>query len=248
MSAGDSVPTMPKSTSPSRPSGSTKMFAGCGSPWKTPWRKIISSHVSASSIASRRRSSIGSDTRSSSPSFGPPDPLQRQHPLAGVRPVHLGDRARGRSRRSCGASRRRCAPRAVVELAADRPRELVDQRLDVDEVEALHALLDARRATRRSSTRSASIWAGAFGRCTLTATWRPFGSSARCTWPIEPAATGTGSKRREQFADAGLQLAGGSPPPPPRTGTARPCPAAAGARRSPRAARDPGASRAAGRT
>ena len=32
---------------------------------------------------------------------------------------------------------------------------------------------------------SDSIWRGAFGRCTLTATRSPFGSSARWTWPIE---------------------------------------------------------------
>ena len=37
---------------------------------------------------------------------------------------------------------------------------------------------------------SLSIWRGAFGRCTLTATRRPFGSTARCTWPIEAAASG----------------------------------------------------------
>ena len=43
------------------------------------------------------------------------------------------------------------------------------------------------------SERSASICFGAFGRCTLTTTRRPFGSVARCTCPIEAAASGTSS-------------------------------------------------------
>ena len=47
------------------------MFAGCGSPWNTPWRKIISSQASAIRIASRRRSSIGVASRSRSPSWTP---------------------------------------------------------------------------------------------------------------------------------------------------------------------------------
>ncbi len=42
-------------------------------------------------------------------------------------------------------------------------------------------------------TRSASIWRVASGRCTLTATVRPFGSVALCTCPIDAAATGIGS-------------------------------------------------------
>ena len=61
---------------------------------------------------------------------------------------------------------------------------------------------NSRRSTRlftilltwRSSAMSASIWRRALGRCTFTATERPVCSSARCTWPIEAAATGTGSK------------------------------------------------------
>ncbi len=44
---------------------------------------------------------------------------------------------------------------------------------------------------------SLSIWRGAFGRCTLTATRRPFGSTARCTWPIDAAATGCSSNSRK---------------------------------------------------
>ena len=44
---------------------------------------------------------------------------------------------------------------------------------------------------------SLSIWRGAFGRCTLTATRRPFGSTARCTWPIDAAASGCSSNSRK---------------------------------------------------
>ena len=48
---------------------------------------------------------------------------------------------------------------------------------------------------------SLSIWRGAFGRCTLTTTWRPFGSVARCTWPIDAAAIGFSSNSEEQPLD-----------------------------------------------
>ena len=51
----------------------------------------------------------------------------------------------------------------------------------------------ASRAAWYISARSASIWRGAFGRCTLTTTRRPFGSVARCTCPIDAAASGCSS-------------------------------------------------------
>ncbi len=47
MSRSVSFPASPKSTSPIRSGESTRMFAGCGSPWKNPCRKIIVIHVSA---------------------------------------------------------------------------------------------------------------------------------------------------------------------------------------------------------
>ena len=53
------------------------------------------------------------------------------------------------------------------------------------------------RAACSSSWMSLSIWRGAFGRCTLTATCWPFGSTARCTWPIEAAAIGFSSNSRK---------------------------------------------------
>ena len=46
------------------------------------------------------------------------------------------------------------------------------------------------------SETSASISRCASGRCTFTATAFPFGSVARCTWPIDAAATGSSSKSR----------------------------------------------------
>src|SRR5947199_4793 len=39
------------------------------------------------------------------------------------------------------------------------------------------------------------------GYCTFTATTRPSGMTARCTWPIDAAATGTGSHCRNSRAD-----------------------------------------------
>ena len=41
-----SFPASPKSTSAMRSGESTRMFAGCGSPWKNPCRKIIVIHAS----------------------------------------------------------------------------------------------------------------------------------------------------------------------------------------------------------
>ena len=46
MSSSVSFPTSPKSTSPIRAPSSMSTLAGCGSPWKNPWRKIIVIHAS----------------------------------------------------------------------------------------------------------------------------------------------------------------------------------------------------------
>ena len=46
-SSSESFPAWPKSTNPSSPVSRTKMFAGCGSEWKKPWRKTIVIQVSA---------------------------------------------------------------------------------------------------------------------------------------------------------------------------------------------------------
>ena len=53
---------------------------------------------------------------------------------------------------------------------------------------------------------SASICRGAFGRCTLTTTRRPFGSTARCTWPIDAAASGSLVELEEQPLDRLAEL------------------------------------------
>ena len=47
MSSSVSFPVRPKSTRPIRSGESTRMLAGCGSPWKKPWRKIIVIQLSA---------------------------------------------------------------------------------------------------------------------------------------------------------------------------------------------------------
>ncbi len=57
----------------------------------------------------------------------------------------------------------------------------------------------ASRAAWYMSSRSASIWRGASGRCTLTTTRLPFGRTAPCTWPIDAAAIGTRSNSRKSW-------------------------------------------------
>ncbi len=53
---------------------------------------------------------------------------------------------------------------------------------------------------RRASARSEPMAASNPGYWTFTATARPSASWARCTWPMEAAATGTGSHRRNSLA------------------------------------------------
>ena len=62
------------------------------------------------------------------------------------------------------------------------------------------------RAAERISCRSDSTCRGASGRCTLTTTWSPVGSVARCTWPIEAAAIGVSSKREEGLLEREAEL------------------------------------------
>ncbi len=61
-------------------------------------------------------------------------------------------------------------------------------------------------AADRMSRRSESICRGALGRCTLTTTSSPFGSVARCTCPIEAAATGRSSKLEKRPLDRQAEL------------------------------------------
>ncbi len=71
MSSSVSFPERPKSTRPIRSGDSTMMFAGCGSAWKNPCRKIIVIHVSAIRYASRRRWSSDQLSTSMSASWTP---------------------------------------------------------------------------------------------------------------------------------------------------------------------------------
>ncbi len=72
MSSSLSLPAEPKSTSPIAPaSSSTSTFAGCGSAWKNPWRKIIVIHVSVTRYARSRRSSSDMPSVSTSASCVP---------------------------------------------------------------------------------------------------------------------------------------------------------------------------------
>ena len=89
----------------------------------------------------------------------------------------------------------------VVELLPDRAGELVDELAGVDEVELRARARGRAGPPERISLRSDSIWRGALGRCTLTTTSSPFGSVARCTWPIEAAAIGISSNSRNARCD-----------------------------------------------
>ena len=59
------------------------------------------------------------------------------------------------------------------------------------------------RAAREICRRSEKIASRAPGYCTLTATSRPSCHTARCTWPIEAAAVGSSSKRRNSVRQRG---------------------------------------------
>ena len=72
MSSSLSAAAAPKSTRPIVPASSRmRMFAGCGSAWMNPWRKIIVIHVSATRYARSRRSSSDSGSVSTSASCVP---------------------------------------------------------------------------------------------------------------------------------------------------------------------------------
>ena len=141
MSSSVSLPVSPKSTSPIRSGESTRMFAGCGSPWKNPCRKIIVIHASVIEIreppALVERPVLDVDVGE----LHAVEVLERQHARARVRPVDL----RHRDVRMTGEVLVEAVgvPRfePVVELLPDRARELVDDLVRVDEVERANALL-----------------------------------------------------------------------------------------------------------
>ena len=190
------------------------MFAGCGSPWKNPCRKIIVIQVSVIRYARRRRSSISHASSGRSASCDPLEELERQHARARVAPVDARD-PHVRVAREVVVEGLGVAPlEPVVELLADRARELVDELARVDEVERADALLARAARPGRGARGRPRSGAARSGRCTLTATRRPFGSVARCTWPIDAAASGVGSnsvkscsiERLEVFADHALDV------------------------------------------
>ena len=75
----------------------------------------------------------------------PLEPLERQHSAARVRAVHLGDEHSRVRREVLAEDPGGAGLDPVVELAPDRPRELVDDRDRVDEVQLVDAALhDAR--------------------------------------------------------------------------------------------------------
>ena len=72
MSSSVSFPIAPKSTSPiTSPSGMTSTFAGCGSPWKKPWRNTIVIHAPVTTSASWLRSLMETESGSMSASWMP---------------------------------------------------------------------------------------------------------------------------------------------------------------------------------
>src|SRR6266487_3267024 len=134
ISSSVSLPTWPKSTSPTAaPPSITKMFAGCGSPWKNPWRKIIVIKVSTLRLAQRGDVEVGE--------LHSLEELEHEHAPAGVGPVDPRDLDVGLAGEV--AAEDLGVPRLgpVVELAANRARELVHHLLGIDEVQCSDTFL-----------------------------------------------------------------------------------------------------------
>ena len=116
------------------------MLAGCGSAWKKPWTKTIFIHVSEmrdASVGGPRRDHASrsvwlSVSPSSQSSTSTRLVVYRQYTFGTVTVVVARERAAG------GLDVAGLDP--VVELLADGPRELVDERDGVDELEPLDAL------------------------------------------------------------------------------------------------------------
>ena len=92
----------------------------------------------------------------------------------------------------------------VVELVAHAQPQLVDEARDVQAAER-HRPRTFRTAARRCRGRRL-IASSTPGYCTFTATSRPSRSTARWTWPIDAAATGTGSQSRKRRSGSFAQL------------------------------------------
>ena len=220
------------------PSSSTRMLAGCGSPWKNPCRKIIVIHASAIRYASSRRSSSGQALSSMSASCVAVEELERQHARPRVPPVDARD-ADVRVAGEVAAERLGVARlEPVVELLPDRAGELVDELARVDEVEGAHALLHEPRGLVEQREVGLDL-PRRVGRCTLTATARrsaaPPGAPVRSTRRRSASRRTRGTPARAQpelLLDHALDLG--------RTGTAARRPGARAARRRCPAGRRPG--------
>ena len=121
------------------------MFAGCGSEWKKPWRKTIVIHVSAIRYATSRRSSGRMSLEIELGDLRPAQELERQDASGRVLADDRGHDDARRVREVPVEGFR--VPRLVrvVELEANRARELVDELLWIDELERAHALLQELR-------------------------------------------------------------------------------------------------------
>ena len=117
------------------------MFAGCGSPWKKPWRKIIVIQVSAIRYASRRRCSSDQVVEVEVAELDPLEVLEREHARPRVRQYTRGTATCGWPAKLLVEDIGVAGLEPVVELLPDRAGELVDDLVRVDEVERAHAVL-----------------------------------------------------------------------------------------------------------
>ena len=114
---------------------------------------------------------------------------------------YAGARRRARRRRSCAGTSRRSAPPGGVELLPDRPRELVDELVGVDEVELAGPARGRSRPRSPSAADPIRSGAARIGRCTLTTTSRPVrqrrrGAPARSRRPRSAARRSRGTPAR----------------------------------------------------
>ena len=108
------------------------------------------------------------------------EPLERQHPLAGVRPVHLGDLDALVLGEVAAKHLGVATLDAIVEFAADRAGELVDDADGVHELQPLHPLSHPSRDLVEQHEVGFDL-RGRGGTLHLDRDCRPLWSSARCT-------------------------------------------------------------------
>ena len=145
MSPSVSEPVMPKSTRPSRPSAEHEDVRRVRVAVEV---AVAEDHLEPrlgdqdrepAALVHRRRGEVEVGE------LDPLQPLERQHPAAGVGAVDLGDDDARVGGEVLAEDLGGAGLDPVVELAADRPGELVDDRDRVDEVEPVDAALDDAR-------------------------------------------------------------------------------------------------------